>query len=308
MLNKNPVNMLVDPAHDQQLLKEGYIVFPFLDKAEIIAFRELYKKWHPEHPKEFFKSYFDSRMDYKAEIEEKVLALFEKKMNNFFENYNAFGGMFVVKPATKEGHIPPHQDWSFVNEKKDWSINMWCALEDVDHRNGSIRVLRGSHQFYETIRGINTPDVYREHWELIEKNMESISMKAGEAIFFFHGLLHGSDPNTNQEPRLSLGLTLTPKNKNLSLHILNKETKQLKSYSTTPKFYIDYASKRGAEPEIPATPVSFDFSPIPENKLIEKIKAVRGVDLFLNEKKVSEDLTEKENWMKRLKGFFRNRK
>ncbi len=67
---------------------------------------------------------------------------------------------------------------------------MWCPLEDVNDENGNLMVLKGSHQFNRTIRGVGTPDVYRDHWKLIKQNMRSIPMKAGEAIFFFHGLIH----------------------------------------------------------------------------------------------------------------------
>lgn len=292
--------MFVDLSHDQQMLKDGYIVFPFLDESEVSSFRQLYHKWHPKHPTEFFKSYFDSRIEYKTEVEETIISTFNHKMQAIFTNYDAFGGMFVVKPPTKEGHIPPHQDWSFVDERKHWSINMWCALEDVNHKNGSIRVLKGSHQFYETIRGVNTPDPYREHWELVETYMESIPMKAGEAIFFFHGLLHGSDPNTQQEPRISLGLTLTPKTSNLSLHIMDSDKKEMLRYPTNPEFYIDYAAKRGQQPNIDGTPSSHQFSPISENDLIHKIEAIQAITPKKNS--TSENLY--RSWTKKLKDLF----
>lgn len=300
MLNNKVSGMLVDPMQDQQLLKDGFIVLPFLNQEEVKHFQDLYKKWHPEDPTTFFKSYFDSRMEYKEEIEEEVKRLFENKMEGFFKNYNAFGGMFVVKPSTKEGHIPPHQDWTFVDEKKSWSINMWCALEDVNCEKGSIKVLKGSHQFYETIRGVDTPDVYREHWELIEQHMESIPMKAGEAIFFFHGIVHGSDPNLKDKPRISLGLTLTPKNEDLYLHILEKEHR-IKRYRTYPDFYIDYAAKRGATPELPNETINFEFAPILKSDLIEKIRIANNKLDSSTKFKTNES----KSWLEVVKKWFR---
>ncbi|MFT5779124.1 MAG: hypothetical protein ACI837_002081 [Crocinitomicaceae bacterium] len=278
MLNENPVNMFFDPAMDRRMVEDGYLVLPFLKDEEIESFKTLYTKWHPEHPKEFFKSYFDPRMDYKKEVEKSIIALFDDRMSDIFRNYNAFGGLFVVKPPNQEGHLPPHQDWSFVDEKINWTINMWCPLEDVDASNGNITVLKGSHQFKETIRGVGTPDIYRDQWKLIEKNMESIPMKAGEAIFFFHGILHGSTLNTTPNSRVSMGLTLTPEESQHRFHYMTVENKkqQLECFETIPEFYIEYATKRGARPTLPSTFQSFDFTPIQRDFLIEKIRSVNG--------------------------------
>ena len=298
MLNGNPVNMFFDPEMDKKMVRDGFLVLPFIDEKEIAQFRELYSKWHPEHPKAFYKSYFDPRMEYKLEVENKIIEVFEDKLKSIFRNYNAFGGLFVVKPPTQEGHLPPHQDWSFVDERKNWSINMWCPLEDVNDENGNIVVLKGSHQFNRTIRGVGTPDVYRDHWELIEKNMDSIPMKAGEAIFFFHGLLHGSTLNTTNESRISLGLTLTPKDAEHHFHYMNDD--KLERFVTNPDFYIDYASKRGARPEGESTVEDFTFDPLVESKLVEQIRSTSG-KVQHTESTQNSTKHERKNWFGKLK-------
>ncbi|MFT5860232.1 MAG: hypothetical protein ACI865_002340 [Flavobacteriaceae bacterium] len=300
MLNQNPVDMFIDPELDAKMVRDGFIVLPFINKQEIERFQEIYKKWHPEHPKAFYKSYFDPRMEYKLEVENEITRVFKEKFSTVFRDYNAFGGLFVVKPPTQEGHLPPHQDWSFVDERKDWSINMWCPLKDVTDENGNIIVLKGSHQFNRTIRGVGTPDVYRDHWKLIERNMQSVPLKAGEAIFFFHGLLHGSTLNTTPNSRVSLGLTLTPKNVQHYFHFMEDVDgkKQLERFETIPDFYIDYASKRGARPEGEAKLDPFTFDSLSENDLIEQIRSVRGdVNVFESTKKAKIAT----NWLRKIK-------
>jgi hypothetical protein len=260
MINTNPVNMFLDLNLDKKMVTDGYLVLPFLAEEEITFFKELYKKWHPTDPDAFYKSYFDPRLEYKRDVENAIIKIFNTKMKAVFTNYDSFGGLFVVKPPTEKGHLPPHQDWPFVDEKKHWSINMWCPLEDVSDANGNIVVLKGSHQFNETIRGVgSTPDIYRDHWKIIEENMLSVPMKAGEAIFFFHGLLHGSTHNTTENTRVSIGLTLTPKNTDLFFHYLDKikEKEQLEKFQTTPDFYIKYATERGVKPKMDSVPHSF---------------------------------------------------
>lgn len=290
--------MFFDPEVDRKMVRDGFLVLPFLDKEEIASFRDLYKKWHPQDPTAFYKSYFDPRMEYKMEVENKIKTLFEQKMNSIFRDYNAFGGLFVVKPPTQEGHLPPHQDWSFVDERKDWSINMWCPLEDVNDENGNIVVLKGSHQFNRTIRGVGTPDVYRDHWKLIEKNMESVPMKAGEAIFFFHGLLHGSTLNTTPESRISLGLTLTPKNAEHHFHYMKDGV--LERFVTSPDFYIEYASKRGARPEGESEIDPFTFDPLSAERLKDQIREVYGSVKSPTTQKM-EEATSAPGWLGRIK-------
>ncbi len=301
MLNNNPVNMFFDPEMDKRMVRDGFLVLSFLNREEIDTFRELYKKWHPEEPKAFYKSYFDPRMEYKLEVENKIKTIFAEKMNTIFRNYNAFGGLFVVKPPSQEGHLPPHQDWSFVDERKDWSINMWCPLEDVNDENGNIVVLKGSHQFNRTIRGVGTPDVYRDHWKLIETNMESIPMKAGEAIFFFHGLLHGSTLNTTPKSRVSLGLTLTPKNTEHFFHYMSED--KLERFTTDPSFYIHYASKRGARPEGKSVEEDFTFAPLSEDRLKGQISSVYG-EVKVPDSSNSVEINPKEShtsWFQKIK-------
>lgn len=300
MLNENPVDVFLDPELDKKMVRDGFIVLPFIDKQEIETFQKLYTKWHPEHPTEFYKSYFDPRMEYKLEVENEIIRVFKEKMNTIFRDYNAFGGLFVVKPPTQEGHLPPHQDWSFVDERKDWSINMWCPLEDVNDENGNIIVLKGSHQFNRTIRGVGTPDIYRDHWKLIEKNMQSVPMKAGEAIFFFHGLLHGSTLNTTPKSRVSLGLTLTPKNVQHYFHYMDNVNgeKRLERFETEPDFYIDYASKRGARPEGEATLDPFTFDSLSQNQLIEQIRSVQGNVETIES---TQEVKVQRNWLKKIR-------
>lgn len=42
---------------------------------------------------------------------------FVTKLDRYFHNYEALGGMFVIKPYGEKGYIPPHQDYCFVDEK-----------------------------------------------------------------------------------------------------------------------------------------------------------------------------------------------
>jgi hypothetical protein len=73
--------MFFDPEMDKKMVQDGFIVLPLLEKNEIQEFHELYKKWHPEDPTAFYKSYFDPRMEYKLEVENKIIGARQLHLN-----------------------------------------------------------------------------------------------------------------------------------------------------------------------------------------------------------------------------------
>ncbi len=272
------LGMLKDKALDEHMDTFGYVIMPFLAPDEIELFKQLYKKHHPVPPPAFYKSYFSPDYAYKMEVEGKIKEFFNAKLANQFQNSFAMGGMFVVKPPMQKGHFPAHQDWSFVDETKSWSINMWCPLEDVNDENGNIQVLLGSHKFIETIRGYGTPDVYADLREIVDDYMVPLPMKAGEALFFFHGLVHGSTPNTTNNTRVSLGLSLLPENTPLLYHYIDPESekKQLERFISNEDFYINYVHHRNKRPTDLESlgMVDFSFEQLSPDALIKKCEVL----------------------------------
>lgn len=253
--------IIKDPELAEQMEKQGYIILPFLSSDEIEFFKNLYNKYHQEDPEHFYKSYFSSDLAYKLEVEKAIIDAFNRKLAPYFTNYFSFGGMFVAKPPLEKGHFTAHQDWSFVDEFQYPSYNMWCPLTDVNDANGNLNVLKGSHYFLRTIRGFNTPDVYDHLHDLIEPNMISLPMKAGEVVIFYHGLVHGSTKNLSNQARVSLGLSLVHKDATLKYHYYDESKGVLEEYRSNTDFYINYVDMRDKKPtSIPfVNHVNFNF-------------------------------------------------
>jgi hypothetical protein len=304
--------MLRDPELNERMRTQGYLVLPFLSEDEIQTFRQLHEHHHQAPPPDFYNSYFSEDINYKREIETKVKDHFERKMTKYFQNCIITGGMFVVKPPFQEKHFLPHQDWSFVDEHKSLSLSMWCPLQDVNDHNGNLRVLKGSHQFLETIRGSGTPNVYENHRKVVDAYMDSIPMKAGEALFFFNNLVHGSPPNKSSTTRICLGLTLLPDDAPLLYYFIDPEDKEekLKQYVATETFYINYVHQRGQKPkdlEFLQT-IDFDFPTLRHEELIKKCKTISPHkeipdQLFLEKEEVLQVDTTSNNPSSESKGF-----
>lgn len=243
--------ILKDSKKNAELVKNGFITLPAIEKDGLAYFKELYKKWHPEPPTAFYKSYFSNNQQYKVEVENAIIEHCKEGIANHFceDAYSLFGAMFVVKPPNDLGQIPPHQDWSFVDETKHWSLNMWLPLQDVGERNGTLRFIKGSHLFRKTIRGANTPEWYDNLYPIIEENLIDVPVNAGEAIFFFHGSIHTSHYNYMAEERVCLGLSMVQKNVPIYFHLLKENEIYADKYLVNTDFYMEYASSRGQIPK-----------------------------------------------------------
>jgi len=234
---------------DARLREHGYVVLPMLDAEEVAHFQRLYDKWHGEMPERFYKSYFSPDSEYRKEVEAEVLRVFLPKLRQHFMDFKAFGGMFVIKPPGDPGHIPPHQDWSFVEETRHWSINLWCPLIDTTGENGNMQMLPGSHLFMDTLRGWGTPELYAHLKDDIEPLLVDVPLQAGECVFFFHGIVHCSTINDRPGPRVSIGLSMVEEDAPLCYAYLAEGERQAELFNVTPDFYINYTNHRQEMPE-----------------------------------------------------------
>jgi ectoine hydroxylase-related dioxygenase (phytanoyl-CoA dioxygenase family) len=137
---------------------------------------------------------------------------------------------------------------------------MWIPLIDVDENNGTITFVKGSHQFINTYRGAGTPEVYSHLLEVATPYLEPIPLKAGEAVFFFHNILHGSTYNHMPHARVCIGLTLTEKNAPLIFYHKAAEEETTDVYAADDTFFLRFLHNQSKIP---------DGSVLLEKKLIE---------------------------------------
>ncbi|MCC7361430.1 MAG: phytanoyl-CoA dioxygenase family protein [Anaerolineales bacterium] len=107
------------------------------------------------------------------------------------------------------GNVGWHQDYGFWHSCDTTNFcSSWVALQDTDLRNGTMKMIVGSHK-WGVIDGSNNDKKDMETWadhfarlgggEWVET---PVLLKAGE-VSFHHGLtFHGSGPNTTTTPRL----------------------------------------------------------------------------------------------------------
>lgn len=62
------------------------------------------------------------------------------------EPVRAVNLQYFNKPPAIGQPTPPHQDGYYFKLKPNHAVTMWLALEDVDHENGCVRYVQGSHR------------------------------------------------------------------------------------------------------------------------------------------------------------------
>jgi len=109
---------------------------------------------------------------------------------------------FVTKlpdPNVQTAEFPWHQDNGYGDNPVATNVTVWCALDDVDERNGCVWVVPGSHKL-----GLLDHKSTGTSWHLTVRAPSdgiSVPLKAGEAVAFSGLTLHRSLANHTDKPR-----------------------------------------------------------------------------------------------------------
>ncbi len=176
---------------------------------------------------------------------EKIAAVALPKIEPYLQGFQLITASYVIKDINPKGVVPPHQDWTFVeDEKQHCSVTCWIPLVDTNMQNGCLGVIKGSHKIFNSVRPSPSPQVpspLAKHMFSLFPYFELIPMKAGEALIFDNRTFHASPPNISEAARLAVGLSFTQKEAQLRHYYLKPGTKDtLLKYRVTPEFFKQY--------------------------------------------------------------------
>ena len=302
-INKKMIRPLfLDPVLQQQFEEKGWVKVPMLDLTEVADLLNFYGELDKSHIPDYgFHVSLDNRgVGYAAKVIDKLNQVITPKANKFLERHKVFTGSFVVKEANKpSGIVPPHQDWTFVDENKYASATFWVALVDTNMDNGALGVIEGSNNFFDHPRASPAPEFkapFDAHMFSIFPYLKLIPMKAGEALIFNNATMHASPPNTTDQARIAAAIGVCHEEAQLYHYFLEPavEKHRLMKYkfneSLFPLFnngYLGELYRAGKKPEqgefvgfVPYNPDPCDL-----DWLLGKIKAEgNNIDMPLIEK------------------------
>jgi len=259
-IKENSAEFETGPMHcqlfkDQDLQaafdRDGYAVVDLIEPEQVADLLAFYHGLdHAKMPAYGFQVSLDNeRSDFVKEVSDKLTSTVKPFVDQLFQNHRLFTASFVIKEKNPLGVVPPHQDWTFVNERKYWSASIWCPLVDVNVNNGCLGVIRGSHRFYDHVRPSPSPQYeppFKDQLFTIFPYLQLIEMKAGQALVFNNRTFHASPPNTSAQPRIACGLGITHREAEIEhYYLLPQQDRMLvERFKVAPDFFYAYNNAR----------------------------------------------------------------
>lgn len=257
--------LFLDSENEKVLDERGVTTVPLLTPEEVRELNDFYREIHPDGlPPQMrdgiHMTIWCSDRAYKDRVREKLLSVLEPACQRLFQDFRIVSPVFIVKRKGADTTFPIHQDWNVVDEEKHRAFNVWVPLHAVDAHNGSLWHVPGSHRLPTIVRGpgLLFPRLYdiKDH---IRPAMKSLSLEAGQAMVFYHRLIHGSPPNQNDEPRVVISFSLLPREVPLHIYFQKSEESPLQVYHPDDLFIYGFDNVRDDTPFVP-----------PEGELVEE--------------------------------------
>jgi ectoine hydroxylase-related dioxygenase (phytanoyl-CoA dioxygenase family) len=289
-----------DEAQMRHFNEEGYIIVPFLSEAHIAELTELYREFYPEGVKGFFTTTFANNVEHREKVNASIRELCRARIEELFADYKILFSSFIVKAPGPESELIVHQDMTLVDESIFNGINIWCPLVDLTTENGAIQLLPRSHRLFNTYRGSSIPDIYDDVVPEVKQLMQSLYLKAGEAVIFDQSIIHYSPPNLSTEERPVINTFVAHKEAVIKVCYWDKENygQQIEIFDQGDDFlekFENFGHNIFNRPEIGT---SLGLFPYDFPKLtVQRLEQEYGVNLTPPAQKIE---TKKASWFARL--------
>jgi ectoine hydroxylase-related dioxygenase (phytanoyl-CoA dioxygenase family) len=217
--------VLLDVAAEKEFQREGYVHVPFLSKEEVkFLWDEFFKVIKTSKgaasPKDagldmdytitYDFTFIDRNADHKREVFKLIDSVFRPHYEKILDNYRPIIANYIRKES-ETGEVPMHQNWAFADERKCSTVSIWVPLVDSHRGNGALEVVPRSHKRFGELRGPMIPwELEGIKQEIIDHDLVTCGIKAGEAIILDDSIVHYSHPNTTKDLRIAIQLILIP--------------------------------------------------------------------------------------------------
>lgn len=198
-----------------QFARDGFVVVDLLGPDEVAAVR---RRIAPLIPSEAgandpfgtnnYVSYFDRSI--REEASELIGALIGTELIDLLVGYRLlFATTFVKPPWGSE--TPIHQHSPYVSSMHSLTIGCWCPLVDCPDGAGAFQVVRGGHRLSSHVQSPSRPVWWQDCAEVLKADyLETIEVRAGQAVLFDDSIPHGAGANGRDCERIVLLATLVP--------------------------------------------------------------------------------------------------
>ncbi len=276
--------VLTDDKLNEEFIKNGYVCVPFISSDEVAELKQKFFDTLPQSGGQITTeetgmensrlvtydfTFIDKNPEYKRVVFDIITEYFRPHMKRLLDNYKPIIANYIRKQSAT-GEVPLHQNWAFADEKKCYTVSIWCPLVDSTVENGTLQVVPGSHKRFGEIRGPLVPwELEDIKNEIIENHLVPLETKAGDCVILDDSIVHYSAINKTGDLRLAIQLICIPAELP-SLHYYGKGGK-VDILEVDENFYMefnpwklpDYATKIGE--------LAFEYKMIDESEFIKRL-------------------------------------
>jgi ectoine hydroxylase-related dioxygenase (phytanoyl-CoA dioxygenase family) len=183
------------------------IVFPIrvLSESEVIAFRSQLVAIAQENQRRLENLHLAYPWAYRLASHRKVLDAVESLIG---PDILIDGNLVFYKPPHDAGYASWHQDSVYSGWHLTPSVSAWIALTVSEPANGCMRVIPGTHkQGVLEHDNVQDPNLLNKRGERLRMDVDEsqavdVVLKPGEMSLHHTNIVHGSNPNTSDGPRI----------------------------------------------------------------------------------------------------------
>lgn len=269
---------------NHEIAKDGVTTFPWLSTKEISRLKEIVKNinigvdFTDVHiPTPFRLSAFNNNSVYKSNLYDSIYGLLAVRLNELLPDYTPLAiNVFEKHPDSGFDSVPVHQNPSFVIEPDFSSVSIWIPLQDVCKENGTVGVMRGSHNKFNRMRAGNMPNEFVFEIvskQLEEKYFEPLDLRTGEVAALDDSIIHWSYPNISDDLRIAVQLIMVPKEAQHIYYFYNEsgENPTMDLYKVDKSFFFNFNCKAVPTGLKKITSVPYEYKKITEKQLLDCI-------------------------------------
>jgi len=265
-----PNRTLADPALEERLTRDGYVVVDFAEADELAALREIYDRVDSGRDSGYYPSIMSTDGRYKAQVHHEITGLFWPRFEQYLVGYRPLVGAFMVKHPGPSTAVPPHQDWNVLDEQRFRSVNVWIPTSEITPEVGRMAFLPGSHRYLRGLRGSPTfPTQWVNiHERIRDELMEAPELEVGQAIIYDNRVLHGTPPNRSDDTRVVAYINAIPVDAS-PRHFYRDPAGDVVEYEVDSSFFHTFTIGDRPEGAVLARYPAYDIAPLSFEELLE---------------------------------------
>ncbi len=256
--------------------KNGFVVIDLLSPAKVPDLLALYelidgvKGTVNTNRNTYELSFFEKDVELKKKKFNSVYKFFKPLLDDYLVSYSPI----MINVFSKQhgiGEVPVHQNWTFVDEEKYTSVSVWCPLQDVSRKNGTLEVVPGSHKVTCGYRGPTIPWVFDNLNQLMkDKYMIPLELHVGQVAILDDSIIHFSGDNHTENDRRTIQLIMKPAEVPTIHCYKDSSDDEIYLMDVDDDYFFDFDMWRKPKPGKNQRKINFSIKKISEEELLQR--------------------------------------